>query len=194
MQQVRKRYRDVQQRRGPAPVVPWYHKKKNAEDRRVLVRALRDRGWTCSAIALVTGYAEHTVTSYHWFPYRAEEPSGRVREALDELLGARGWIAYEGSEYRPTGIDVSIEGCVKDAVRRGAGHPSGCRPIDGPDEYARVVAKLNADMDHLRALDDAILALENCPTEVLLASRDCLVAGLKHAAKGIRASVAEASS
>ena len=168
----------------------WYHKKKNADDRRVLVRALRDRGWTSSAIALATGYAEHTVTSHHWFPARVGEPSGRVRKALDELLGARGWIAYEGSECRPTGIDVSIEGCVKDAVRRGAGYPSGCRPIEGAEEYASVLAKLSANVHPLQTLDDAILALEYCPTETLLASRECLVIGLKDAAKAIRASVA----
>ena len=182
-------YGDVQRKRSQTAAAPWYHEKRNADDRRALIRALRDKGWTYSAIALVTDYAEHTVTNHGWFPRRGKRPRGRVREALTQLLGARGWIAYEGHEYRPTGVDVSIEGSVKDAVRRGAGHPWGCRPITTKEEYASVVAKLNADVDPLRTLDNAILALETCSTETLLVARDCLVVGLKDAAKGIRASI-----
>ena len=194
MRQLGRWYRDVQRKRSQTPVAPWYHEKGNADDRRSLVRALRDEGWTHSAIALVTGYAEHTVTNPGWFPARGDKPSGRVLEALNELLGARGWIAYEGREYRPTGVGVSIEGSVKDAVRRGAGHPLGCRPVASKEEYASVLAKLNADVDPLRTLDDAILALESCSAETLLASRDCLVVALKDAAKGIRVSIAKISS
>ena len=187
---VRQWYQGAQgNQRSHASVTPWYHEQKNADDRRALARALRDQGWTYSAIALVTEYAEHTVTNYSWFPPRGEKPSGRVLEALSELLSACGWFAYRGNEYRPTGIGVSIEGSVKDAVRRGAGHPGGCRPIAGKEQYASVVAKLNVDVNPLRTLDDAILALESCPATTLRAARDCLVVGLKDAANGIRASI-----
>lgn len=175
----------------PKPV-PWYHEQKNVDDRRALVRALRDHGWTSSAIALVTRYSEHTVTNYRWFPSSVGEPGGRVLEALTELLRARGWMAY-GPGNRPTGVDVSIEGAVRDAVRRGAGHPIGCRPIASVEEYASVAAKLNVDVDPADRLDAAILMLERCPAEALLAVRDFLVVALREAANSVRASTIEAA-
>lgn len=187
---LRKWYRDTQRSEGRhTSVTPWYHQKKNAVDRKALTKALWDRGWTYSAIALVTEYRENTVSHPDWLPSCGEEPSGRVLEALTELLSARGWFAYEGREYRPIGVGVSIEGAVKDAVLRGSDRPKGCRPIANKEEFASVVAKLNTDVDPLRSLDDAILALESWPTDILLAARDCLAVTLKNAANSIRAAI-----